>query len=119
MLHFQLACMVRVESHSKRKRLNSADKRHRRTRSGDDKAATLMTGKSAWAGMELHKLPLPHEREDDDDDTFDSSKNPLEGNEHVTTSKSSSTNNMDGRKTRRRSRRNSPVSEQNFSHFPG
>lgn len=106
------------EDDSKRKRPNSADKRHRRTRSGDDKAATLMTGKSAWAGMELHKLPLPHEREDDDDDTFDSSKNPLEGNEHVTTSKSSSTNNMDGRKTRRRSRRNSPVSEQTFSHSP-
>lgn len=99
------------EDESKRKRPNSADKRHRRTRSGDDKAATLV-GKSAWAGMELHQLPLPHEREDDDDDTFDSSKNPLERNENVTTSKLSSTSNIDARKTRRRSRRNSPVSEQ-------
>ena len=53
----------------RRKRINSADsKRHRRTRSGDDAAATLLTGSAEWAGMELHNLPLPKDRQADDDD---------------------------------------------------
>ena len=53
----------------RRKRINSVDsKRHRRTRSGDDAAATLLTGSAEWAGMELHNLPLPKDREAYDDD---------------------------------------------------
>ncbi len=54
-----------------RKRVNSEGKRatkHRRKKSGDDVAATLLTGSPAWAGMELHNLPLPSQNEDDDDD---------------------------------------------------
>ena len=58
----------------RRKRVYSGDKRapgHRRNRSGDDAAATLLTGSAEWIGMELHKLPLPNQREDDDDNDED------------------------------------------------
>jgi len=41
---------------------------HRRTRSGDEAAATLMAGGREWIGMELDQLPLPNEREDEDED---------------------------------------------------
>jgi len=44
---------------------------HRRTRSGDEAAATLMTGGTDWAGMEHDRLPLPPipgEQDDEDDD---------------------------------------------------
>ena len=44
---------------------------HRRTRSGDAVAATLMTGGTDWTGMVLDRLPLPdpvdHEEDDEDD----------------------------------------------------
>uniref|UniRef100_A0A7S4MTB1 Potassium channel domain-containing protein n=1 Tax=Odontella aurita TaxID=265563 RepID=A0A7S4MTB1_9STRA len=46
---------------------------HRRTRSGDAAAATLMTGGTEWIGMELDRLPLPdpvdHDAEDDDEES--------------------------------------------------
>lgn len=50
--------------------------RHRRTRSGDHAAATLMTGGTDWIGMELDKLPLPEDHDDDDDDDDNHSNNP-------------------------------------------
>jgi hypothetical protein len=52
----------------KRNRVNSGDKRHRRTRSGDDAAAMISTGSSDWVGMEMHNIPLPSERDADDDE---------------------------------------------------
>jgi len=47
--------------------------KHRRIKSGDDAAATLLTGSADWIGMEMDQLPLPEKLknldEDDDDDT--------------------------------------------------
>ena len=57
-----------VNPDQRRPRLSSSEKRslgHRRTRSGDEAAATLLTGSSEWIGMELDKLPLPNERDAD------------------------------------------------------
>eukprot|EP00557_Chaetoceros_sp_GSL56_P007524 CAMPEP_0176496404 /NCGR_PEP_ID=MMETSP0200_2-20121128/11173_1 /TAXON_ID=947934 /ORGANISM="Chaetoceros sp., Strain GSL56" /LENGTH=1333 /DNA_ID=CAMNT_0017894349 /DNA_START=770 /DNA_END=4771 /DNA_ORIENTATION=+ len=62
-------------------RANSSDKRHHRTRSGDDAAAMILTGSSEWVGMELHKIPLPSERDvDDDEDTVESSNQVINDN---------------------------------------
>lgn len=60
----------------RRKRLYSSDgsKRsgHRRTRSGDDAAASFLPGGIDWKGMEIDNLPLPDPNcVDDDDDEED------------------------------------------------
>ncbi len=55
------------ESKKSRKKRNGTPG-HRRTRSGDGAAATLLTGSSEWIGMELDNLPLPNQREEDEDD---------------------------------------------------
>jgi Ion channel len=41
---------------------------HKRTRSGDGAAATLLTGSRDWRGMEFHKIPLPAVEDAEDDD---------------------------------------------------
>jgi hypothetical protein len=41
---------------------------HRRSRSGDGVAATLVTGGTDWKGMEQDKIPFPIGEGDDDDD---------------------------------------------------
>jgi hypothetical protein len=41
---------------------------HRRSRSGDGAAATLVTGGTDWKGMEQDKIPFPIGEGDDDDD---------------------------------------------------
>lgn len=56
------------EKMGRQNRVNSGEKRHRRTRSGDETAAMISTGSSEWVGMEFHKIPLPSERDVDDDD---------------------------------------------------
>ena len=71
-----------------RLRLPSAEKRsssHRRNRSGDDAAATLLTGSADWVGMEQDKLPLPSQRgslpnnRDSDEDTNNEERKKMEG----------------------------------------
>uniref|UniRef100_A0A7S3VAR4 Potassium channel domain-containing protein n=1 Tax=Chaetoceros debilis TaxID=122233 RepID=A0A7S3VAR4_9STRA len=55
----------------RRRRVGSSGKGapgHRRTRSGDGAAATLLTGSSEWIGMELDNLPLPNQRDVDVDE---------------------------------------------------
>jgi hypothetical protein len=49
---------------------------HRRQRSGDAAAATLLTGRKDWKGMEQDKIPLPPipTDQDDDDDADDAEK---------------------------------------------
>ena len=41
---------------------------HRRQRSGDEAAATMMTGSKDWKGMEQDKIPFPDQDDDDDDE---------------------------------------------------
>ena len=40
---------------------------HRRTRSGDEAAASLMTGGTGWKGMQIDQLPIPSEQDDEDE----------------------------------------------------
>lgn len=42
--------------------------RHRRQRSGDEMAASLVTGDPRWKGMEQDKIPHPGDADDDDDE---------------------------------------------------
>lgn len=54
--------------------IGKAARGHRRTRSGDAAAASLMTGGSGWKGMQMDKLPIPpapEEHDDEDEDTID------------------------------------------------
>uniref|UniRef100_A0A7S4VYN3 Potassium channel domain-containing protein n=1 Tax=Ditylum brightwellii TaxID=49249 RepID=A0A7S4VYN3_9STRA len=53
---------------------------HRRARSGDGAAATLMTGRTEWIGMEIDQLPVPpapseHDDDDDEDDDGENDEN--------------------------------------------
>jgi hypothetical protein len=41
---------------------------HRRTRSGDSAAASLMTGGTDWKGMQINRLPIPSSLEEHDDE---------------------------------------------------
>ncbi len=41
---------------------------HRRTRCGDEAAASLMTGGKGWKGMQIDQLPIPSEHDDDEDE---------------------------------------------------
>lgn len=41
---------------------------HRRTRSGDAAAASLMTGGQDWRGMQIDQLPIPSEHDDEEDE---------------------------------------------------
>ena len=102
-----------VESNSsfvKPQRKLSDLKRHRRTRSGDDAAATLLTGSAEWAGMELHKFPLPKDRDADDDDHDD--KHDLMS-KHLTDQSSSWDQGVGRKGQRRKPKRNSHIFSDN------
>jgi hypothetical protein len=90
----------------RRARLPSAEKRsssHRRTRSGDDAAATLLTGSAGWIGMEQDKLPLPNQRDSDKDQGQSRKKDgEMESNSKIGLNRRPQQRN-------RFSRRNSPV----------
>jgi len=74
-----LADDEQIQPSTRRRRMYSYDSRHtkkrppghRRTRSGDDAAATLLTGSTEWIGMEMDELPVPLPFGDDDDDDDD------------------------------------------------
>ncbi len=96
-----------IKPRAQRKRINSDGKRapkHRRTKSGDDVAATLLTGSADWVGMELDKLPLPSQNEEDEDDEEDI-ENGMKGEEPSLEESKSFGNIRSEERANRRSRR--------------
>ena len=111
-----------INSRPRRKRIHSNEssgKRsgHRRTRSGDDVAATLITGGNDWIGMSLDQLPMPDEREnveDDEEDTIEvlgeSSNRPAQRRRGALSS-SFNVNESTSETTPRRKTKKSPLQE--------
>jgi len=101
-----------IKPRAQRKRIYSDGKRapkHRRKKSGDDVAATLLTGSADWIGMELDKLPLPSQNEEDEDDEEDIEKGTK--GEEISLEESANFGNMRSEeRANRRSRRKSSES---------